>query len=395
MVKRARLFPGWMLAANATLLFAVSSVASLDGSSGASPGPSSGRPSRGEDPSRSAGRAAGSPAGDGRGEGRGASGGLVRRAWAQAPSCTLRGAPIIAKTVEAFSAATGGEAIAKFTGQPVPMALTLPSGSGSRGVLRTGTGTGGFRLEGFLDPGDAPAFTTRNLPVVADHVWIGGPRRVKVAGASGGRVAVELKAGAPIEQTLRATAPCDAVSFDLPSFRQEPVPGSARGYLAKRSPLEVRGSASGPALFTFTSSDIADALLFWSTERTGGAVHVHLTGDVVVDGWVAAADLQALKVGEMMDALAPGTPTISSPRLMMQGTPTVVKASREVTVRRRPNDTAQIIGAVEPGGEVMVLETVLGWSNVVPTALVLMPPTGGGFWVKASELGSAPGTPPK
>jgi hypothetical protein len=64
-------------------------------------------------------------------------------------------------------------------------------------------------------------------------------------------------------------------------------------------------------------------------------------------------------------------------------------------VRNHANDTAQIIGAIEREGEVLVLETILGWSNVVPTSLAIMPPdSGGGFWVHTADLGMNPGSPP-
>ena len=311
---------------------------------------------------------------------------MLAPSLARAQACAISGKPVLAKTVALQAASTGDDAIAKFPGQPIAATMTAAAG---RSKLRTGTGSGGFRVEGFVETRDVPVFTTRNVPVVDEHVWIGGGRRVRVRGPASAGVSIEMSAGAPIEQTLSATASCASVSLDQPSFRHPSPPGEARGYLTKKSPLAIAASAGGPAVFTFTSSSIKDALLFWSVEKSGAHVHVMLAGDVVIDGWAAASDLEALKAGEMMDAVLPGAVSISQPRLVMEGAPKTVKVSREVAVRARANDASEVIGAIEAEGEVLVLETVLGWSNVLPTSLAVMPADGRGFWVKATELTAA------
>ena len=316
-----------------------------------------------------------------------------RAAAAQAaPACVLRGAPVMAKTAEVWSAASGGERIAHFTGQPMAMAVTLAS-SGRAG-LRTGTGTRGFRLEGFIEPRQVPAFTTRNVPVAAGHVWIAGGRPVRVEGGPSGQAVIEIAARSPLEQTVRAGATCDDVALDRPSWKPTPLPGDGRGYLVKKAPLELRGEAGGPVVFTLSSASIAGSLLLWSTEKTASEVRVRYSGDIVLDAWAPAGALEAQKEGEILDALAPGSSSITQPRLMLQGSPTTVKVSREVTVRAHANDAAGAIGAIEPEGEVMIIETVLGWSNVLPTSLAVMAPENGGFWVKTAELGTTPGSPP-
>lgn len=308
----------------------------------------------------------------------------LAQARAEGSACSVRGTPTLAKNVELFAGATGEERLARFTGQAVGLRVTVPSQPGTRAAVKSDRE--GFHIDGYLAPQSVPVFTTRNVPVVADHVWIGGGRQVMAMSASADRVNIELAVGAPIEQTLRATVGCEGLSLEVPSFQQAPISGHARGYLVKKAPLAIRASASGPTVFSFTSEDIKDALLFWSTERSGGAVRVQLTGDVVIDGWASASDLEALKEGEMMDALAPGRSSISAPRLMMQGAPSPIKVPRQVSIRARANDAAAVIGGIDSGAEVLVVETVAGWSSVLPPALHLMPTEGGGFWVKSSEL---------
>lgn len=312
-----------------------------------------------------------------------------------AQACSLRGSPAVPQGTLVFGAAQGGEAIAKFTGQPFALQLTLaPVSSASasaRAALRGGADRG-LRVEGFVDPGEVPAFAARNLVVVPDHVFVGGGRRVKIAGAAAGQITAEIAAAAPVSQTLRATGGCDAVTLDRPPFKQQPPSGHARGHVAKQAPLALRAEPGGPPIFSFTSPSVKGALVLWSTERTASAVRVHLTGDVVVDAWVAASDLEPLKEGEVMDALLPGVATTSAPRLSIAGAgaPTPVKAPREAPVRARASEQAPVVGAVEAGAEVLVLETVMGWSSVVPAALHLMPPDGGAFWVKSADLAGPP-----
>jgi hypothetical protein len=300
----------------------------------------------------------------------------------------------MAKSGEIFDAATGGAALAHFTGQAVPAAVTLPSSPGTRATIRTGSGRGGVRLDGFLDLAAVPAQATRNLPVVADHVWIAGGKAVAIVGVTGAQITVEATAGAPLDQSARAQVGCDALSLDPQIVRQSPIPGEARGYLVKKTPLELHPSPGAAAAFTLSSPGIKDALLFWSTERKGGQIHVHLASDLVVDAWVAAGDLEALKAGEMMDALVAGVSTPSAPKIIMQGEPRVAKVTKEVPIRSHANDASAVIGAIEVEGEVLVLETVLGWSNIVPSQLNLMPADGRGFWVKTADLGLTPPTPP-
>lgn len=312
------------------------------------------------------------------------------RARAQS-ACVIKGAAPMAKTTEVFSAASGGDVIAKFTGQPISMSVTIPATSTDRGAVQTGGSgkNGGFRIDGFVDVTAVPAITTKNIPVVAGVVWIGGARTVQMTSAAAGSVGVKMAVGAPIEQTLTTTSPCDGLSLDSTGFTQAGPPGNARGYVAKKAPLAVRSSAGGDVVFTFTSSSISDALLFWSTEQKSGYVHALLGGDVVIDGWIASSDLKALPQGEMLGAISSSSTSIGSAKLMMQGTPQTAKPTKDVTIRKLAKDDAAAIGMIESGCEVIVMETILGWSNVLPSHLAIMPPDGSsaGFWVKTSELG--------
>ena len=48
-------------------------------------------------------------------------------------------------------------------------------------------------------------------------------------------------------------------------------------------------------------------------------------------------------------------------------------------------DKDRPIGVVEPGAEVYIMETMAGWTNVLPKALYVVPPEDGGFWIPSAE----------
>src|SRR5262249_19520036 len=107
-----------------------------------------------------------------------------------------------------------------------------------------------------------------------------------------------------------------------------------------------------------------------------------------IDAWVASTDLNPLKQGETMDRLAPPSSVTGSARLSIGGQTTVVRAQKDVPLRLTPQETAKPIGSVETGGEVYLIQTVVGWTCVLPRPLNVLPPGERSFWVPASEVGT-------
>jgi hypothetical protein len=58
-----------------------------------------------------------------------------------------------------------------------------------------------------------------------------------------------------------------------------------------------------------------------------------------------------------------------------------------VPLRGAAKDGGPIIGVIEPDAEAYVIDIMAGWVSVMPKALDVVPPDGGLFWVKRSELG--------
>ena len=88
----------------------------------------------------------------------------------------------------------------------------------------------------------------------------------------------------------------------------------------------------------------------------------------------------------MMDQFIPPTTAINGAQLALDKPPRVAQAAQEIPLRARRDDKEKPIGAVEAGAEVYVMETLLGWNNVLPKNLGVTPAEDGGFWVPSDAL---------
>ena len=76
----------------------------------------------------------------------------------------------------------------------------------------------------------------------------------------------------------------------------------------------------------------------------------------------------------------------TGPKLAMDNPPRVAKAPKDIPIRAKRSEKDKPIGVLEAGAEVYVMETIAGWTNVLPKNLHVLPPEGGGFWIPASEV---------
>jgi hypothetical protein len=281
----------------------------------------------------------------------------------------------------------GQSAVAGFAGQPVSLIASGFPASASGGRIRVRT-SGGVRLDGFVDSNELPLYSGSELAVVQGHLWIAQGQRVAFSAASNG-VTVEASVTGPVTQTFRVTAPCSSLTLDKRTRIPWDVPGNGRGYLPQRGSLELRDQPGGSVIQTLHTELGSAGPLLWSTETQGGYVHVVYHEDLVIDAWVASSDVAALKQGETMDRLAPPSTMTGSARLSLSGQPTLVRAQKDVPLRLKPEEAAKPVGSIETGGEVYLIQTVLGWTSVLPRALNVLPPGDRSFWVPSSEVGTA------
>jgi hypothetical protein len=297
-------------------------------------------------------------------------------------SCTLRGEVVVPKGVAISD--SGGADMAQFTGAKVSISVSgFPTSGGTRAKIQTA----GFRIEGFVRSREIPIYTSRSVAAHAGHVWIAEGRRVSVIGAGPGKLHVEKSVQAPLSGTFRGWAPCESLTLTERVPSGWAPPGNARGYILRRSRIDLHASERGDIVTAIERGGDGPGVLLWSTEGSGGWVHVEHHGDIVLDGWVRTSDVSALPPGETMDQLAPNPIQRGSPVLDVQGQPRVVRVDRPATLRAAASDAASTIGGIDSGVEVMVLDIVAGWAAVLPKALNIMPAGTSQFWVRAKDIG--------
>lgn len=303
-------------------------------------------------------------------------------------SCSIRGKGVLEKGVMLWSDKSGGTAVAQFATQEVSIEVSdFPADSTGRARAKTGGSGAAFRISGWVDPTKVPISAKGDIPIVADHVWIGRGQTLKWRGSEPGKLSVETTIVAT-QQVLKAKAACGVVAIGPVTADEVEIPKGAKKWVVKSSTLDLYGEPGGGVVFTIDLAAPESGILLWSTDPATSYIHVHHFGSEVIDAFAKTADLKPLPKGEMLDELAgPGTVTIAPAKLKVEGAIKQVTAAKDTPIRLTANDAAKPIGTIDSGADVTVIDTVGGWSRVFPKGLEVIPPDGKDFWVKASDLG--------
>ena len=253
-----------------------------------------------------------------------------------------------------------------------------------RSKVATRTSEPSFRLEGYVATNAVSVWSGRDIPIVTGNVWIATAQKLKITGAKLGFVTVEMPIFGTNGQVATISAPCDALALQRGTPIPVEVPGNGRGYLAKDQNIDILDGPAGNVVYTLRMS-VADVKLFWSTETSGSFVHGKLRADLAIDGWLRLSDLNALPKGERWDQYIPPETSVAGTQLVMDPPPRVARAPRDIPIRFRRDEKERPIGVIEAGAELLVLETVAGWTNVLPKSVFALPDESGGFWIPASE----------
>lgn len=308
------------------------------------------------------------------------------QAVASGAGCAVKGTHPGPKGAAIYDEPSGGRAVATFTGARQAMVISEIPADPTKGRARIATSVGGaaLRVDGWVQPSAVAVFATRDLAVVPGHVWIAEAARVRLVAATSGSLTAEVTLPGGSGQAVRAAAPCDAFSLQQGTPAAVKVPGNARGYLTRGAALDLFADPGKASVFTLRSSE-GTAQLFWSDEARGAFVRLRSRDTLAIDAWARKRDLEALKKGEMMDQFLPPTTAVAAPTLQLEGSARVVKIARDTPFRARRDDKEKVIGTIEAGAEVYVVETTLGWVNVLPKDLGLTPAEGGGFWIAPAD----------
>src|SRR5690348_3446214 len=90
-----------------------------------------------------------------------------------ATTCKVSGTAVMPANVTIYDKAENGTAIARFTGADSAIVATdFFSGGGSRVKVKTGTGLGSVRIEGWIDASKLPLYAAKDLAISSNHLWI-------------------------------------------------------------------------------------------------------------------------------------------------------------------------------------------------------------------------------
>lgn len=304
--------------------------------------------------------------------------------------CSVKGTVLMPANLEVYDAAKDGSVIARFTGSETALAASDFPGDAKAGrvAVQTGTGTGSFRIGGYIDGTQLPLYTAQDVAVISGHIWLAAQRRVHFVASSPGKLRVELKMTTPMRQTFGAWASCSAFTLTEGTPSGWTPAGSERGYVVKKDSIDLFNEPSADRnVVTTLVRSAENGILLWSTERRGAFVHVRFHGPVVIDAWARAQDVHALPPGETMDQMRGPVTHSNPPHLALQQNPKVVRTTKEVPIHVAAKDGSPVIGRIESDTDTYVLDIVAGWASVLPKALNIAPATDKQFWVKASDLG--------
>ncbi len=297
--------------------------------------------------------------------------------------CILRGQPTMADGLGIFDAPNEGAEIAHFTGVKVALQVTA-FGDGS---TRSHIETEGFHLAGYVRTRDIPVYTTHPVSVYGGHLSIAEGRRVSVVGATGSRLRVERAALSPIAGVFQGWAPCDALSLAPGVPPTWAPPGGARGYIVRPAKMDLFERPKGGLFATIARAADGPGIVFWGSDSSDGFVHVEHHGDLVVDAWARLRDLAALPPGDTADGVAPVATQTVVPKPQLQGRARVVRAPNAVEVRGTPTEAAIVIGGIDAGVQVVIVDVVGTWARVMPVTLAIAPTPPAEFWVHTRDLG--------
>lgn len=222
----------------------------------------------------------------------------------------------------------------------------LPVAGRSR---RARVGLGGqklLRLDGFASLAGRTFQIRRRADVHAGHVWIRGGSAVEILGVEGGRVRVRAETGFAAPAQLDALAACGDLVYEpaeLPRSDEDERPAGEIA-VATGPNIDLHAAPGGPRLLTVTPGEQHEGpMLSWLEERSGFVRVSGGEGDVILDGWVPASQVEqpyALGLGSVSSSTRCGGLRMRKP---------LVTVERDAEAWAGAGADGAAIGVVEAG----------------------------------------------
>lgn len=310
---------------------------------------------------------------------------------------------------------SSGQTVARFGGVAVPVAVSeVPESATGRFHVTTG-GVGRLQVDGYVDARALPLFLTQDvdaLPQVSERGSAAGdaasavgsrrggsivvPKGSRVEFAGGARrqdhrdlVHVVFKTQSPLAEVYSLTVPCSGLGLAPTPREPSAIAGHARGYFLKgpQAPLFDSPGTHAAVLATLRVAPDAAGVLFFGDRREGDFIHVLYRKDVRIDGYMSVKDLELLPKGELVDQRSQKPTSSEIAKLTVGHDAKLYRTTRSLSLYGKADPKQPPIGLVPADTELYVLDVVVGWANVLPKQLDVVPLNDKRFWVRAGELG--------
>jgi hypothetical protein len=260
----------------------------------------------------------------------------------------------------------------RFRGAKVDAGVSINGAEKVSAVIRSG----GFRFGGMLEARDVPIRATRQIPIVAGHIWI--EEGVPLGVSPGLRVTSHYTEGLDVV----ATATCEQIGIGEKTWWPK-VHGTP--YHLAHATFDLLDAPSGRVVAAALKPR-SEIYTLWTDRADKGYVHVLNRDWISVDGWVKETELLPGEGGDCDDCR--GSIMDAEDRCPddageddIDGCPEfkhdVGKLAKDVDV---VGDKGETLGSAEAGAEIVVLERKNGRARVVPRGADILP-VNGGWWI--------------
>ncbi|MBM4359301.1 MAG: hypothetical protein FJ096_14460 [Deltaproteobacteria bacterium] len=309
--------------------------------------------------------------------------------------CAIQDTTAPAKEAEFFGAASGGSAVAKFTGVTLGLKLSeFPAELGAPARVRVETGdskTPSIRVKGWANPGSFRYFARESVSLVGTQVRLTKGLEIVPLGMQNGNLTFEHPVlgtrgedGNPVK--LRGSIPCSKVALAPPGVDAADAPRGVRWYHMRASSLRVFDKPQGTQVVELRMDGHNGKVFFSADLPRSGWLYVTSPGDVTITGWIRSGDVELQPYAEVVNMQLLEPPPLRSPSLALAEPPKTLTATVELPILSKAEAGAPPLGVVEVGATIHGMDVSTEWTSVIPTSLAIMPVDGAGFWVKTASL---------
>ncbi len=315
-------------------------------------------------------------------------------------ACTVRGRVALGTSDVLFLGPShGATAVASFTGNELDLETTVVA-LGSDRRVRAAAQSDGFVVSGWIDADAVPFRAAREIAVVDQYASILRGAPIRVIAARAGSVRIEAVYSDFVG--LVAEADCTVLAIG-PLPRTATVPATGRFVHLRRDLTRLFDAPGGTTLLELRARRPGPTLRVLETRAAASRV-VYDQGTRIT-GWMLNEDLEAGEGPDCDDCYGRGVIDVSDSCPDVDETgghnhdvdgcrgavppPARVEARRDVAIHAFSSADSVVIGSVERGATVYVIDRQAGWGRVRPRELAVTPTPGTDFWVDLGELEGA------